>query len=142
MDHRSRNQVDSALKNLALAYELYPNDRQLVVDFAETLRSRGAHRQAATVASRLMRWPELRRDEDAVSLYLDELGRAYGADSVRVTGERLLESAPSPTAARFVGDALLTLGDSARAKAAYRRGVELAPHDTALTRRLSLLPSG
>ena len=83
LDQRSRNHTDSALTNLALAYKMYADDRQLVVDFAETLRSQGRHREAATVASRLMHWPELRRDDDALSLYLDEMGRAFGADSVR-----------------------------------------------------------
>ncbi|HEY4304763.1 MAG TPA: hypothetical protein VGM82_09870 [Gemmatimonadaceae bacterium] len=139
MDQRSRGQTDSAVTNLAYAYEAFPDDRQLVVDFAETLRARGSHTEAATVASRLMRWPELRRNDEALTLYLDETGHAFGADSVRVAGERLLDGASSSTAARFVGDAKLALGDSAGAKAAYQRGLALAPNDTALTRRVSAL---
>jgi len=139
LDQRSRNQIDSASASLARAYAMFPNDRQLVIDFAETLRSQGRHRDAATVASRLMRWPELRRNDDALSLYLDEVGRAFGADSVRVVSDRLLEGAPSAAAARFAGDARLVLGDSAGAKRVFQRGVTIAPADTALARRLASL---
>jgi hypothetical protein len=139
MDQRSRNQTDSAIANLRIAYRASANDRQLVVDLAETLRSRGMHREAATVASRLMHWPELRRDPDALTLYLDELGRGFGADSVRAAGERLLATTPTATAACFAGDAKLVLGDTAGARADYQRGVALAPGDSALTRRFSAL---
>lgn len=139
LDQRSRNQIDSASASLARAYAMFPNDRQLVIDFAETLRTQERHRDAATVASRLMRWPELRRNDDALSLYLDEVGRAFGADSVRVVSDRLLEGAPSAAAARFAGDARLVLGDSAGAKKIFQRGVTIAPGDTALARRLASL---
>jgi hypothetical protein len=139
LDQRSRNQTDSALANLALAYRLFPDDRQLVIDFAETLRSEGRHADAARVASRLMRWPELRRNDDALSLYLDEVGRAFGADSVRVVSDRLLHETPSAAAARFAGDARLALGDSIGAKGLYESGLKIAPRDTALMRRVGSL---
>jgi hypothetical protein len=139
LDERSRNQTDSALANLTWAYEKFPNDRQLVIDLAETFRLKGMHRDAASVAARLMEWPELRTNDDALTLYLDEVGRAFGADSVRVVSQRLLTTAPSATAARFEGDARLMLGDSSGARSAYQRGLAIAPRDTALARRRAAL---
>jgi hypothetical protein len=89
LDERSRGQTDSALVNLSHAQALYSRDRQLLIDYAETLRSTGRHREAARIAAQLMEWPELRRNADAVKLYLDELALGFGSDSVRAARQRL-----------------------------------------------------
>jgi hypothetical protein len=89
LDERSRDQADSALVNLSRAYSLYAKDRQLLIDYAETLRSRGRHREAALIAAELMQWPDLRRNPDAVNLYLGELSLGFGPDSVRAARRRL-----------------------------------------------------
>jgi hypothetical protein len=89
LDERSRNQTDSALVNLRRAYSLYSGDRQLLIDYAETLRSEGRHREAASIAAKLMQWPDLRRNPDAVNLYLGELSLGFGPDSVLAARRRL-----------------------------------------------------
>jgi len=94
LDARLRNDTTAALEWLGQAYALYPHDRQLLIDYSETLMAHGEPREAAAVALRLMDWPELRRRPEAVSLYLDAVERGYGPDSLLAASRRLRANAP------------------------------------------------
>jgi len=139
MHQRGRGQPDSAITFLSRAYSMYPRDRQLLIDLSETLLERGDARRAASVAGGLMEWSSLRRQPEAVSLYLEAIGRAYGPDSVVAAGERLFAATPSATTALFLGAAQEAKGDRDAAIAAYRRGLQTAPTDSALRAKLALV---
>jgi Tfp pilus assembly protein PilF len=136
---KSRNQFDESLSLYERAYRLYPRDRQLLADYAQTLLDQGQPRRAATIARQLMTWPEVRRMPNVVSLYLAALGQAYGADSVIRAGSDLFAAERVPTAALFVGAAHEARGDSNAAEQSYRAGLDIAPTDTALRRRLAVV---
>ena len=136
MAERYQSHPDSAVTFLQHAYVAFPHDRQLLVDYAETLLRIDRDTLAASVAAQLMKWPELRRDPHAVALYLNSLGAAYGPDSVIVAGSRLSATAPSATASLFVGAAEDAMGRHAAALDSYHAGLRLAPGDSALTARL------
>jgi tetratricopeptide (TPR) repeat protein len=136
---KSRNEFDESLTLYERAYELYPRDRQLLADYAQTLLDRGQPMRAAAIARQLIAWPEVRRMPNVVSLYLAALGRAYGADSVIRAGTDLFAAERVPTAALFVGAAHESRGDSGAAEQSYRAGLHIAPTDTALRRRLALM---
>jgi hypothetical protein len=94
LDARIRNDTTAALEWLGQAYALYPHDRQLVIDYSETLMQHGEPREAAAVALRLMDWPELRRRPEAVALYLNAVERGYGPDSALAASRRLRANDP------------------------------------------------
>ncbi|HEX8944383.1 MAG TPA: hypothetical protein VF785_14700, partial [Gemmatimonadaceae bacterium] len=100
LDARSRGDTTAALAWLGQAYALYPRDRQLVIDYSETLMQHGQPREAAAVARRLMDWPELRRTPEAVALYLNSVERGYGPDSAIAAGRWLRASLGEPVAQR------------------------------------------
>jgi hypothetical protein len=89
LDARSRGDTATALEWLGQAYARYPRDRQLLIDYSETLMRHDQPRQAAAVARGLMDWPELRRRPEAVALYLNALARGYGTDSALATSRWL-----------------------------------------------------
>jgi hypothetical protein len=89
LDARSRGDTTGALESLGEAYRLFPRDRQLLIDYSETLMQHGQPREAAAVARGLMAWPELRRRPEAVSLYLSAVERGYGRDSAMATSRQL-----------------------------------------------------
>ena len=70
------------------------HDRQLLIDYSETLMQHGEPREAAAVALRLMEWPELRRRPEAVAFYLNAVERGYGPDSALAASRRLRANAP------------------------------------------------
>jgi hypothetical protein len=81
LDARSHGDTTVALAWLGEAYARYPRDRQLLIDYSETLMQHGQPREASAVARGLMAWPEMRRSPEAVALYLNAVERGYGADS-------------------------------------------------------------
>lgn len=89
LDARSRGDTTGALESFGEAYRLFPRDRQLLIDYSETLMQHGQPREAAAVARGLMAWPELRRRPEAVSLYLSAVERGYGRDSALAAGRQL-----------------------------------------------------
>jgi hypothetical protein len=136
MAERNGGMPDSALVLLGRAYAIDPRDRQLSIDYTETLMQKDLAARAAEVSARLMTFPDLRQKPEAVSLYLNSRGRAYGPDSVIAAGRRLFEVAPSTTAALFVGTAYEVKGDDAAALEMYRAGLRVAPTDAELLSRL------
>ena len=136
MAERYNSHPDSAVTFLQHAYAVFPHDRQLLIDYAETLLRAGSDTLAASVAAQLMSWPELRRDPHAVALYLNAMGRAYGPDSVIAAGSRLSARTPSAAASLLVGTAYDATGRHAAALDAYHAGLHLAPGDSALTAKL------
>jgi tetratricopeptide (TPR) repeat protein len=133
---QKRGRTTEAIALLQRAYEINPRDRALITDYATVLFNAGQSRRAAQMAGHLMEWPESRREPAAVTLYLESLGRAYGADSVLAAGERLFADAPLPATALFIGSAREVRGDTAGAAAAYRAGIANAASDTAGLRQL------
>jgi len=136
MAERYQSHPDSAVTFLQHAYATFPHDRQLLVDYTETLLRIDRDTLAASVAAQLMTWPELRSDPHAVALYLNATGAAYGPDSVIAAGSRLSAKVPSATASLFVGAAYDAMGRHATALDSYRAGLRLAPGDSALAARL------
>ena len=80
---------DSALHELGRAYVRFHGDRQLTIDYTDALLAAGRPDSAATVASNLMRFPDMRADSNAVGLYLNAVAQAYGADSARALAAAL-----------------------------------------------------
>lgn len=91
---QNNGRPDSALAFYGDAYARYRRDRKFLVEYAQLLLERGQSARAAEVAGSLMTWPDLRRRPEAVELYLNALGRAYGPDSVRVAQARLATNVP------------------------------------------------
>jgi hypothetical protein len=126
---------DVALQMLERAYRLEQGDRELSIAYAKALIERQPA-LASIVLARLMSRPDERAKVDAVSLYLEALGRGYGADSVLAAGQRLFADAPLPTTAFYVGSAHEVRGERAAAVASYRAGLGLASLDSVGARRL------
>jgi hypothetical protein len=135
MARRDQGRREDALALLGRAYRLYPHERQLRVDYAETLMTTRPA-AAAAVASGLMDWPELRGDPGAVGLYLGALARGFGPDSVIAAGTRLWQQRPSAIAALFLGDGYVARRDSSAARVAYRSGLQAGSFDTVTARVL------
>jgi tetratricopeptide (TPR) repeat protein len=133
---KGRDQFAESLALYKRAYQLYPGDRQLAVDYAQALLDQHQPSLSATVSRTLMQSPELRRNPGVVSLYLAALGQAYGADSVIHAGGALFADDQVAMAALFVGAAHESRGEIDAAEANYRAGLRMAPGDTALQRRL------
>lgn len=116
----------------ARSYALRPSDPTLLTDYGEYLLETGRARYALAIGDRLFRHSDMWTDARAVTLLLNATGRVWGVDSVLATAQRLNTRAPSARAALFIGMAYDAKGDSTSAKAAYRAGLRLAPHDSAL----------
>lgn len=137
LDARRRGDTTEALALFGRAYSNYPRDPGLLMDYSISLFERHEYARAASIASRLMEWSQLRAHPTWAPLYLDALGRAYGADSVIAAGRRLMAEAPSAKTALFVGSAHEVRGDFAAAIRSYRAGLQLAPADSTLRDRLA-----
>jgi hypothetical protein len=138
--YEGRNsRMDRALVLLDLAYAKYPYDPGLTLDYSDALLQQGHAARAASIAAPLMQRPGFRSREKAVGVYLDALGRAFGAESVVAAGRRLMDQTPSATAALFLGRALEVRGDSAAAARVYRDGLRAFPRDRALRARAAEL---
>lgn len=124
-----------ALPLLERAYGLEQGDRELSIAYAKALIEPQPAR-AAIVAARLMTRPDERAKVDAVSLYLEALGRAYGGDSVLAAGQRLFAEAPLPTTAFYVGSAHEVRGEREAAVKSYRAGLGLVSRDSVGAARL------
>ena len=80
---RNAGRLDASLEDFAHAFALYPRDRQLTIDYSNTLLVAGRAKEAAAVAAHLMEFADLRTNANAVGLYLDAVAKAYGPDSAR-----------------------------------------------------------
>lgn len=127
------NATDSIAREFGSAYRLYARDPQLNLDYARFLLERKQAAEAAQVAQTLMDNSRMRNDADAIAVYLEARGRAYGADSVLVAASRLYRVRPHPTLALYLGLAHEARAERAAALKAYRAGLRLAPGDSALT---------
>lgn len=139
LELRRGQAVDSIAREFATAYALYPRDPQLNFDYARFLLERHQPAEAARVARELMYDPRMRRDADAIALFLESRGQAFGADSVLAVASRLYRVAPHPTLALYLGLAHEARAERAAALTAYRAGLRLAPGDTALAAHVAKL---
>jgi protein O-mannosyl-transferase len=80
---RDRGELDESLREFARAYAIYPRDRQLTIDYANTLLLAKQPKAAAAMAAHLMDFADLRHNSGAMGLYLDAIAQGYGADSAR-----------------------------------------------------------
>jgi hypothetical protein len=139
LDLRGGKSADSVVHEFATAYGLYARDPQLNYDYARFLLERQQAADAAKVTRTLMDDSRMRNDADAIKVYLEARGRAYGADSVLVAASRLFRLQPHPTAALYVGMAHEARGEKEAALKAYQAGLRLAPGDSALAARAAEL---
>jgi len=135
----NNGRLDEALPLLSRAYELFPADRGLKLDFSDALLRQGMSRRAAAVASGLLDSPKFRARPRAVSVYLEGIGRAFGPDSVVTAGRWIMNQTPSATAALFVGQAHQLRREWSKAAEAYREGLRISPTDSVLKVRLKTL---
>lgn len=136
---RRANATDSIAHEYAIAYRLYARDPQLDLDYARFLLQQQQPSHAVRVAGTLMDDSRMRNDADAIAVYLESRGRAYGADSVLVAAARLYQLRPHPTLALYLGLAHEARAERTLALNAYRNGLRFAPGDSALSARLAAL---
>jgi tetratricopeptide (TPR) repeat protein len=139
LEARNTGNAAEALALLGKAHRMYPTDRGLRSDYAESLLRAGQPSQAASVAAGLLASPKHRTRPYAVALYLEALGQAFGPESVTASASSLMRTAPSPTAALFLGRAYETRGMRDSAIAVYQQGLTMAPADSGLRVRLYIL---
>lgn len=139
LEARNSGSIPDALTLLGKAHAMYPSDRGLRIDYSETLLHAGRPTQAAEIAAGLLSSPKHRTRPYVVALYLEAVEQAFGADSVTAAATTLMRTAPSPTAALFLGRAYESRGMTDSAAAVYRRGLAMAPGDSALGLRLRVL---
>jgi hypothetical protein len=139
LELRRGNATDSIAHEFAAAYHLYSRDPQLDLDYARFLLERQQPAAAVEVAGTLMDDSRMRNDADAIAVYLEARGRAYGPDSVLVAASRLYRLQPHPTLALYLGLAHEARAERAAALNVYRAGLRLAPGDSALTARVAEL---
>jgi tetratricopeptide (TPR) repeat protein len=131
--------TDSIAHELETAYRLYPRDPQLDLDYARFLLAHEQPARAVQVSNMLMSDARMHNDADAIGVYLEARGRAYGPDSVLAEASRLYQIRPHPTLALYMGLAYEARTNRRAALSAYRAGLQLAPRDSALTARLAAL---
>lgn len=141
LDLRRGKAADSTAREFANAYRLYARDPQLNFDYARFLLEWQQPAEAALVTRALMDDSRMRNDADAIRIYLEARGRAYGADSVLVAASRLYRRRPDPTSALYLGLAHEARGERAAALLAYRDGLRIAPNDSTLVARTAELES-
>jgi tetratricopeptide (TPR) repeat protein len=139
LEARNTGNAAQTLALLGKAHRMYPTDRGLRIDYAEALLRGGQPLQAASVAEGLLASPQHRTRPYAVALYLQALDQAFGAESVTASASHLMRTAPSPTAALFLGRAYETRGMRDSAVAVYQQGLTMAPADSGLRLRLQIL---
>lgn len=133
---RSRgSSADSIAKEFAAAYHLYQRDAQLNLDYARFLLQQKQPMAAVQVTGTLMDDSRMQNDAEAIAIYLEARGSAYGADSVVAAASQLYRRRPHPTAALYLGLAHEARGERSAALDAYRAGLRVAPGDSALTVR-------
>jgi Flp pilus assembly protein TadD len=88
LEARYEGRLRDATILFAKAYELYPTDRSVIMDYSMALSARGDSVRAATVAARLVESPQSRRDMRAVAFYLAALSRAFGPESLQAAARR------------------------------------------------------
>jgi protein O-mannosyl-transferase len=142
LEARASGSPENALALLGKAHRMYPTDRGLMIDYAQSLMGAGEPAAAATVAAGLLESPRHRTRPYAVALYLEALNEAFGPDSVVVAASDLMREAPSATAALLLGRAFEARGMRDSAVTAYQRGLAVAPGDSALQLRLQVLRAG
>jgi tetratricopeptide (TPR) repeat protein len=135
------NARDSVAHEFSVAYRLYRKDPQVNLDYARFLLQHQQPAGALEVAQRLMDDSRMRNDADAIALYLESCGTAYGTDSVLVTASRLYRVRPHPTVALYLGLAHEARGERAAALDAYRAGLSLAPGDSVLSAHVAQVQS-
>ena len=89
VDLRRGKAIDSTATEFAAAYCLYAGDAQLNFEYASFLLAQHRHADAVGVSRTLMDDPRMRRDPDAMKVYLEARGMTYGADSVLAAASRL-----------------------------------------------------
>jgi tetratricopeptide (TPR) repeat protein len=139
LELRRGQATDSIAHEFATAYALYPRDPQLNFDYARFLLERQRPSEAVRVTKELMDNPRMRRDADAIAVFLEARGQAFGTDSVLAAASRLYGAAPHPTLALYLGLAHEARAERAAALTAYRAGLRLAPGDTVLTAHVAKL---
>ena len=135
----NNGRMEEAFPLVERAFRIYPHDPGLRLDYGDALLRRGAATQAVGTVRPLLALPDYNRRPRMIGVYLDALGRAYGADSVVAAANRLMTDTPSRTAAVFLGTAHEVRGNRPEALAAYRTGLRLAPGDTLLLSRIARL---
>jgi protein O-mannosyl-transferase len=88
LDARYEGRLREATILFAKAYELYPTDRSVIMDYSMALSARGDVVRAASVAAKLVESPQNRRDMRAVAFYLAAVSRAFGPESLQVAARR------------------------------------------------------
>ena len=139
LELRRGQSLDSIAREFATAYALYAQDPQLNYDYARFLLERHRPAEAVLVAEELMDNLRMRRDADAIAVYLETRGQAFGTDSVLSAASRLYRDGPHPTLALYLGLAHEARAERAAALAAYRAGLHLAPGDTVLAAHVASL---
>ncbi|HKN69261.1 MAG TPA: glycosyltransferase family 39 protein [Gemmatimonadaceae bacterium] len=139
LELRRGQAVDSIAHEFATAYALYPRDPQLNFDYARFLLEHHQPAEAVHVARELMDDPRMRRDADAIAVFLEARGQTFGADSVLVVASRLYGVEPHPTLALYLGLAHEARAERGAALNAYRAGLRLAPGDSVLTAHVTKL---
>jgi hypothetical protein len=139
LELRRGRAVDSIAREFATAYALYPRDPQLNFDYARFLLARHQAEEAVRVGRELMDDPRMRRDADAIAVFLEARGQTFGADSVLAAASRLYRDGPHPTLALYLGLAHEARAERVAALNAYRDGLRLAPGDSVLTAHASKL---
>jgi hypothetical protein len=133
LELRRGQAIDSIAREFATAYALYPRDPQLNFDYARFLLEHHQPAEAGRVARELMDDPRMRRDADAIAVFLESRGQTFGADSVLAAASRLYRVEPHPTLALYLGLAHEARAERGAALNAYRAGLRLAPGDSVLT---------
>jgi tetratricopeptide (TPR) repeat protein len=132
IDAIERGDTARALSLLARAFAMEPRARRTRFEYGQLLYATGRYPQAAQVLAPLIADGDVRREPQFVAMYLDAVGRAYGADAVVAEGRPLLRSESAATAALYVGAAHEQRGRLAAADSVYGVGLRAAPRDSLL----------
>ncbi|MDB4879634.1 MAG: Tetratricopeptide 2 repeat protein [Gemmatimonadetes bacterium] len=142
MEARARGEQARAAGLLSRAHRMAPADRQVRFELGQALFATGRYGDAAATLAPLMRDGDANAERALVTLYLEAVGRARGADAVIRAAEPLLGTASTATAALFAGLAHERLGNPDAAARAYDVGLAASPRDSALLARRAALPTG
>ena len=137
LELRRTQAVDTVARELATAYALYPRDAQLNFDYARFLLERHQSAEAVRVTQDLMDDPRMRRDADAIGIFLEVRGEAFGADSVLVTASRLYRETLHPTLALYMTLARRARSEGATAPDSTRATPRFPASDSSVTTHLA-----
>jgi hypothetical protein len=135
IDAKLHGDTSRAFVMIGRAYALDSTDKPTRLEYGQLLYAVHRYPEAVHMLTPLLRDSDAVNERKFVSLYLDAVGRANGAQAVADAARRLIGTDAAPIPALYLGAAEERLGRPTVAESVYAAALRASPGDTALANR-------